>query len=148
MKYIRIVLYLLVLNIIIVLLTWFIADDYDGYNHYDRITGEKNSVDEYEDASIHNALSLGWYLFSPFWMLYFVVGATTAFLYDAYRPVEKHNSYVWGYVADMCTVLMLLWSILIVSTISYVSIEVCWFSVLQMIFNNFNSLCDRFRKEI
>lgn len=105
---------LLVANLALLLTTWFVSKDYEGYNHYDESTGEANDVGEYEDASAHNATILSWYLFSPFWMLYFVIGAVTAFLYDAYRPGEKTNSYIWGYVADGCTLLMLIWSICLI----------------------------------
>ena len=116
--YLFIIIVLLILNTALILGTWFAANDSDGYNHYDKVSGEKNIVSEYEDASTYNALSLAWYLFSPFWMVYFVIGAATAFLYDAYRPTEKSNFYIWGYVADICTILVILWSILLVSLIS------------------------------
>jgi hypothetical protein len=40
-------------------------------------------------------------------MLYFVIGACTAFLYDAYRPAERHNAWVWGCVADSCMLIII-----------------------------------------
>lgn len=47
------------------------------------------------------------YLFGPFWALYFVIGSATAFLYDAHRPSEQHKAWVWGCVADGCTLVLL-----------------------------------------
>ncbi len=114
-KYFYILVSLLVANLIILLSTWYISKDYEGYNHYDKTTGAKNDVGSYNDGSGHNAAILSWYLFSPFWMLYFVIGAVTAFLYDAHRPAEKANSYIWGNVADGCTSLIVIWSIGLVS---------------------------------
>ena len=106
---------LFALNVFLLLLTWLVSKDYKGYNHYDEVTGLKNDPDSYEDAHKHNATILAWYLFSPFWILYFVIGAVTAFLYDAYRPAEKNNSRVWGYIADGCTLIVVIWSICLVS---------------------------------
>lgn len=53
-------------------------------------------------------------MFAPFWILYFVIGCVTAFLYDAYRPAEKINARIWGYVADVCTLLILGLSMLLI----------------------------------
>ena len=113
--YVKMVIGLLLLNYFIVLLTWFLFKGGPGYNHYDE-DGNLNSVDQHSsEGELHNQVGLGWYLFSPFWMLYFVIGAVTAFLYDAYRPAENANKRVWGYVADGCTCIMLAWSIALVS---------------------------------
>merc|ERR1712070_729864 len=38
-----------------------------------------------------------------------------SFLYDAYRPVERANRYIWGIIADSCTMIMLIWSFFIVT---------------------------------
>jgi len=53
-------------------------------------------------------------LFGPFWMIYFVIGACLAFLYDAYRPAEKHNTRVWGWIGDGITFIMISFAIAIV----------------------------------
>jgi acyl-CoA synthetase (AMP-forming)/AMP-acid ligase II/peptidoglycan/LPS O-acetylase OafA/YrhL len=103
----QVIVALMVLNVAIVLGAWYALKDEDGYNHYNPATGEKNPVEEYNDASAHNIAGLSFYLFGPFWMLYFVIGACTAFLYDAYRPAERHNAWIWGYVADSCTLIMI-----------------------------------------
>lgn len=108
----------LILNYVLLIATWFPLRDGPGYNHYDRETGERNSVEDYnedKDAFMLNAKILGWYLFSPFWMIYFIIGACTAFLYDAYRPAEKVNRYIWGHIADLCTFSMLMWSACIIA---------------------------------
>jgi len=115
-KFVIVLMALFVLNFVILIVTWFASKDYQGYNHYDVATGDKNSVDLYnEDGHKHNVTLLSWYLFSPFWMLYFVIGAVTAFLYDAYRPAEKANIRAWGYVADGCTLLVIAWSICLIA---------------------------------
>lgn len=106
---------LFLLNFAILLVTWFVSKDNEGYNHYDETTGLKNDADAHEDAHKHNVTILSWYLFSPFWILYFLIGAVAAFLYDAYRPVEKRNNQVWGYIADGCTLIIVIWSIVLVS---------------------------------
>ena len=103
----QVIVALMVLNVVIICGAWFGWKDKDGYKHYDPATGEKNNVEEYNDASAHNIAVLSFYLFGPFWVLYFVIGACTAFLYDAYRPAERHNAWVWGYVADGCTLILL-----------------------------------------
>jgi hypothetical protein len=103
----QVIVALMVLNAAILLGAWYGWKDGEGYNHYNPVTGEKNPVEEYNDASAHNAAVLSFYLFGPFWMLYFVIGACAAFLYDAYRPAERHDAWVWGIVADCCTLIML-----------------------------------------
>lgn len=118
-RFMQLLVGLLVANFVLLIVTWFLVKDANGYNHYDDTTGEKNFVYEpTKGASTDNRTILGWYLFSPFWMLHFAVGACTAFLYDAYRPAEKTNVRIWGYVADGCTLAMLIWSICIVSVIT------------------------------
>jgi hypothetical protein len=113
-KYLLILIGLLVLNTIILVTTWFVSKDYRGYNHYDEFTGTKTSMELREDASKHNAGVLAWYLFSPFWIIYFAIGAVSAFLYDAFRPTEKTRVWCWGYVADTCSLFIILWSICLV----------------------------------
>ena len=99
--------------------TWFISKDYKGYNHYAEGTGIENDPDVRHDAHKHNIVVLSWYLFSPFWMVYFIVGASAAYLYDAYRPAEKSNSHIWGHIADGCTLIVIIWSICLVRSHCY-----------------------------
>ena len=125
-KFLYTLVLLLVFNLTLLSVTWSATKDYAGYNHFDEVTGEKNDVDDFEDGHHdvddfedgrrHNLNILSWYLFSPFWILYFGIGVVTAFLYDAYRPTEKQNSHTWGLVADLCTFLVIVWSICLVST--------------------------------
>jgi hypothetical protein len=133
-KFLYTLVLLLVFNLALLLVTWFATKDYEGYNHFDEVTGEKNDVNDFEDGHQHNISVLSWYLFSPFWMLYFVIGAVTAFLYDAYRPTEKQNSHMWGQVADLCTVLVIVWSICLVSTTTHLfTIFICMHSLTQCV---------------
>jgi len=104
--------WLQVLNAIILVAAWFSMRKAPGYNHYDPETGEANDPSEYDNAHgsdpvVYNAVILSFYLFAPFWALYFVMGGVLAFIYDAYKPAERHNAYIWGYVADGCTLIML-----------------------------------------
>ena len=104
---------LLLLNYAIVLVPWFLTKHVEGYNHYNKGTGLPNPLTEYNpEASLHNQAILSFYLFGPFWMLYFVIGMISAFLYHAYRPSEKHNFKIWGMIVDFCTVVMVAFSIL------------------------------------
>ena len=69
-----------------------------------------------------------------FRMLYFVIGACAAFLYDAYRPAEKSSGRWWGFIADMCTLAVIVWSICLVSA--------CF--NCHSCFYQFNRPCDKF----
>ncbi len=68
-------------------------------------------ADEDRAARDWNIGVLSFYLFGPFWALYFVIGAALAFLYDAYRPAERHSAFVWGWVADGCSLILIVFSI-------------------------------------
>jgi hypothetical protein len=75
-----------VLNIVILTTGWFSLRHGPSYNHYDRYTGEQNEQSEYDNAHgsgpvVSNAVILSFYLFSPFWVLYFVIGGILAFIY-------------------------------------------------------------------
>lgn len=61
-----------------------------SYNHYDAETGEANPPSEYNneygsEPVVYNAVILSFYLFAPFWMIYFAIGGVLAFIYDAYK---------------------------------------------------------------
>lgn len=114
-RFVLLLVVLMILNYALLLSTWFSLKDGPSYNHYDK-DGNPNDVSEYnEDAFMLNAQILGWYLFSPFWMIYFVIGACTAFLYDAYRPAERPNKRIWGVIADVCTFSIIMWSMCIIA---------------------------------
>jgi len=106
---------LLILNYVILAAAWFPMKDGSGYNHYNQDTNERNSAENYNDGELTNAIALSFYLFGPFWTLYFVIGAVAAFLYDAYRPTEKHRAYYWGWTADIVTLIMICISIAIIN---------------------------------
>ncbi len=119
-RFLWMTIFLMGVNYIILFSTWVVVKDARGYEHYDTVTGEKNAVNEYnENAFWHNSIVLGWFLFSPFWMLYFIIGSALAFLYDAYRPLDKIVGDRWGLIADGCTVAILSWSICVVSVIAW-----------------------------
>jgi len=104
----------LVLNLVIVLGFWFgYAVDVQGFGMFDPLTGLQTTPSAAQVASggQENAIVLGFYLFAPFWMVYFVVGMCAAFLYDAVRPAEQRRARRWGHVADTITVAMVLVSI-------------------------------------
>ena len=104
-----------ILNAAILIGAWFIWRDGEGYDHYDPATGLPNSIEERKDGSVRNIGVLSFYLFGPFWMIYFVIGACLAFLYDAYRPAEKHNAHIWGWVADGATFILISFAVAIVA---------------------------------
>ncbi|WP_343594994.1 AMP-binding protein [Acinetobacter sp.] len=109
----------LVVNAVILFGFWFgfwfgFAVDFVGFGHFDPITGLRTiipTVSQIALAGKDNAIGLGFYLFAPFWMIYFLVGIGAAFLYDAIRPTEQKYSYIWGYVADAITLIILCVSI-------------------------------------
>jgi peptidoglycan/LPS O-acetylase OafA/YrhL len=109
---------LLLLNMAILLGFWFLVKDTPGYNHFDSETGKPtaNAPTAFDSggrdaAQFNNAVVLTYYLFSPFWILYFIAGVCTAFLYDALRPAEQHSSWMWGVVADVITLIIIVVSI-------------------------------------
>ncbi len=104
----------LAVNLAIVLTFWYgYAVDATGYGFFDQLTGEKltPTLHQAEVADKDNAVILGFYLFAPFWMVYFVAGMCAAFLYDAIRPAESKNAHIWGRIADSITLIMILVSI-------------------------------------
>jgi len=111
-------------SIIIVMTMWFAALSLDDnvaempqdWEHVsedgsDKEESNRNNSDEW----LHNSLVLGFYLFAPFWMIYFIIGIVLAFVYDAYRPKETHHAKRYGYIADTCTVAILALSIIQIS---------------------------------
>ena len=90
--------FLVATSLMIVAASWVITKDKDGF-HTEHITS--NDIDS--DDWIHNAVVLSFYLFSPFWMIYFMIGMVCAFIYDAYRPSESHYKERFGFLADFCT---------------------------------------------
>jgi len=122
-------------SIIIVMTMWFAAlslDDKIAEIHQDwENVGEDGSDKEESngdnsDEWLHNSLVLGFYLFAPFWMIYFIIGIVLAFVYDAYRPKETHHAKRYGYIADTCTVAILALSIIQISQ-GFVDESGLWF---------------------
>mmetsp|Transcript_28088 Transcript_28088/g.42490 ORF Transcript_28088/g.42490 Transcript_28088/m.42490 type:complete len:325 (-) Transcript_28088:1039-2013(-) len=105
------------MNYIILLLTWFAVKDGNSYKYGSIETAEDlvEMEDPNDEAYLHSAAVLGWYLFSPLWVLYFVIGISLAFLYDANHFTNKTISSVWGLISDICTIIILVWSFFVVS---------------------------------
>ncbi len=102
------------LNILIVLSFWYVyAVDATGYGFFDALTGQRTtpSQSQLEMAGKENAVILGFYLFAPFWMVYFIAGMCAAFLYDAIRPAEHVRADIWGRIADTITLIMIVVSV-------------------------------------
>ncbi len=93
---------------------WFIWKDMQGYGHY-RADGTKASTEEYTDGVAQNVGVLSFYLFGPFWQIYFIIGMAAAFLYDAHRPAERHGARRWGWVADLITLMMISMSVALIT---------------------------------
>lgn len=101
-------------NVVILMGFWYgFVVDFVGYGLFDPVTGLQTtpSAAQVELAGKENATGLGFYLFAPFWMVYFLVGICAAFLYDAIRPTEQKRSHIWGYVADAITLIIICVSI-------------------------------------
>ncbi|WP_045883392.1 AMP-binding protein [Pseudomonas chlororaphis] len=104
----------LALNGLILLGFWYgYAADATGYGFFDPLSGDRlvPSASQMAMADKDNAVMLGFYLFAPFWMVYFVAGMCAAFLYDAIRPAEQARAYRWGYVADAITLIVIALSV-------------------------------------
>lgn len=102
------------LNAAILMGFWYgFAADFVGYGLFDAVTGLRTipSAEQVTLAGHENALALGFYLFAPFWMVYFLLGMCAAFLYDAIKPTEQKRAYLWGYVADTITLIIICVSI-------------------------------------
>ena len=102
----RVIVGLLVLNSAIITAGWFIWKDMEGYGHYNK-DGSPAVASNYTNGATQNIGALSFYLFGPFWMIYFIIGMVSAFLYDAHRPTERHNAHRWGWLADIITLLMI-----------------------------------------
>lgn len=74
------------------------------------------------------------------------IGACASFLYDAYRPAESSKSYVMGYIADSITLIMLTWSIAIVSILFRIVVLIS--SHIMSFRSNFHFLLFRSAKEM
>jgi hypothetical protein len=112
----KILITLMILSYIIIFSPWFIVRNalrYVPMTDQDDIspdTIEKEAVLKYNDSM--NTWLLHYYLFGPFWMVYFIMGICLAFIYDAYRPAENsHYVWRWGGVADLCTLTIIAISI-------------------------------------
>lgn len=100
----------LAVNVVILLVFWYgYAVDATGFVQYDPLTGKAmpSTAAQIEMAGKDNAVILGFYLFAPFWMVYFMAGMCAAFVYDAVRPAEQRRAHIWGYIADAITVLII-----------------------------------------
>lgn len=113
------------LNAVILVASWVAMKNGPSYNHYNSEKGEAvEDPDEYDNAYgsdpvVYNAVILSFYLFPPFWTIYFVMGGVLAFIYDAYKPAERHNAWIWGYAADACTLIQIALSITLICQPKY-----------------------------
>ncbi len=83
-----------VLNVLILTSSWFTFKHGPSYNHYDKYTGLKNEPSEYNNTHgsnpvLSNQVILSFYLFAPFWMVYFVMGGILAFIYGEYTYLRS-----------------------------------------------------------
>ncbi|MRV72593.1 AMP-binding protein [Duganella sp. FT92W] len=104
----------LAVNAVILMGFWYgYAVDATGFVSFDPATGHALpvSASQLAAAGKDNAVILGFYLFAPFWMVYFVAGMCAAFLYDAVRPAEQRRAHIWGYIADAITLLIIALSV-------------------------------------
>lgn len=104
---------LLIVNAGLITAAWFIWKDMQGYGHYDE-DGNPVPVESYTNGAAQNVGVLSFYLFGPFWQIYFVTGMAAAFLYDAHRPAERHRAHWWGVCADLITLFMIAMSIALI----------------------------------
>lgn len=108
----------LIINLVVVLGFWFgFAQNATGYGFFDQMTGEiiSPSQEAMEVAGKDNAIILGFYLFSPFWMIYFVLGICGAFLYDAIHSKYIFRKKYFGVIADTITCVLIIISILYIA---------------------------------
>jgi hypothetical protein len=70
-------------NAIILVGAWLLLSGGKGYNLYNTETGEQNDPMLYSNGAPYNTAMLSFYLFGPFWVVYFAIGMVIAFLYDA-----------------------------------------------------------------
>ena len=48
-----------------------------------------------------------YYLFPPFWLPTYFLGICAAFLFDFYRPYEKHSRWMWGVLTDVLSFMLI-----------------------------------------
>ena len=73
------------LNVMILFSAWVLMKRGEGFNHYNSETGEPNDPTDYTDGAPYNIAVLSFYLFGPFWVIYFMIGTVLAFLYDTIK---------------------------------------------------------------
>ena len=115
----KIMLGLILLNYTSLLLPWFFARSYGGDTHHNYIielndTVALSSRETYNDDPLAGIWILHFFLFGPFWMIYFVMGICLAFLYDAINPVESYNKRICCFIADGCTLVVIMTSIAVI----------------------------------
>merc|ERR1719253_2511020 len=84
-------------NALMLYLAWLLLSGRKGYNHYNAETGEPNDPRLYSNGAPYNTAMLSFYLFGPFWVIYFAIGMVIAFLYDSVKPGERHNARICTY---------------------------------------------------
>ena len=79
----RIMIALQVLNVLVVYSAFVVMREGEGYNSPSEIEGEQSNA--VTDGMPYNVAVLSFYLFGPFWIMYFVIGGVLAFIYDAIK---------------------------------------------------------------
>lgn len=87
------------LNFAGLIITWFVLRDGPGYSD--------TNATAY-DREYTNAAALSSYFFPPLWFGNFAAGIIAAFMMDAYRPDTHKDMYIWGIVADACTLVFVI----------------------------------------
>ncbi len=101
-------------NVVVLLGFWYgYAADAVGYPFVDQASGQRIApgAAQVQAADRDNAVMLGFYLFAPFWMIYFAGGVCVAFVCDAVRPAAQARAHLWGWAADAITVAIVLFSV-------------------------------------
>lgn len=74
------------INAMLLFSSWIFMKYGEDYNHYNVDTGEQNDPTEYSsDGVYYNVAVLAFYLFGPFWIVYFIIGVILAFIYDSIK---------------------------------------------------------------
>ncbi len=125
-----VIIYLILLSYAAILLPWFFTKNTGNYesdtttdpfidveynmtsnifrgDNYDTAVAVEDAVEDDNGHHLTNVMLLHFFLFGPFWMIYFVIGIVLAFMYNACRPADGTYPKKWGYVADTCTIIFI-----------------------------------------
>ena len=74
-----------ILNFLIIFTAFVVMREGEGYSPSEIEDKQQSEQTFVTDGMTYNVAVLSFYIFGPFWILYFVIGGVLAFLYDSIK---------------------------------------------------------------